>query len=92
MVSAPVAGLATFALGLPIYRYLLRRSALSVTSSMAAGALIALLLCMLLLAANRVTGFLDSDIGLAIASIVAAGPVSGFALWLVVRWLTRSKR
>jgi len=92
-VSAPVAAIATFVLGLPIFSFLARRAALSAASSIAAGALIALLLCILFLAAHNLTDFLvDSDFHMAIAAVVAAGPLSGLVLWLVVRQQTRSRQ
>lgn len=93
MVSTPVGFIATFALGLPIFRFIARRGVLSAASSIAAGAMIALLLCLILLAAHNLTDFLvDSDFHMAIAAVVAAGPLSGFVLWLVVRSLTQSGR
>jgi hypothetical protein len=85
MVSAPVAFIATFVVALPIFRYLIRQKALTAASSIVAGVAIAGLLCIILLVAKRLTGFLDLDFDLAVTVIAAAGPVSGLVVWFVMR-------
>jgi hypothetical protein len=86
MVSLPVSAVATLALGLPVFRYLDRRGRLSAINSVAAGLAIAMALSGLLLAAHRLGSFLvDGDFDMGLVAIIAAGPLSGLALWCVAR-------
>jgi hypothetical protein len=86
MVAMQVSTAATLVLGFPIFKYLVHRGSLSAASSIAAGAVVAAILSGLLFAAHRLKDFLVSDdFNMGMAAIIVSGPVSGLALWLVVR-------
>lgn len=85
--AAPIAAIAAFALGLPLFRFCVLRNYASPLVYVGAGILISLVITALLVVAHYFTDFLsdDTDLRPGISAALAAGPLSALAFWFVVR-------
>lgn len=85
--AAPIAAIAAFALGLPLFRFCVSRNYASPLVYVGGGILISLVVAGLFAATHYFAGFLGPgpDIRLGICAALAAGPISALAFWFVVR-------
>jgi len=91
IVAVPIAGLAAFVLGLPIFRFWNRRGYSSPIAYLGAGALIAGVVAGTVAAAHYLVGFLArSDLVFGIVTIFAAAPLSALTVWAIDRRPLRS--
>jgi hypothetical protein len=87
VVATPIAGIAAFALALPLFRFCVSRNYASPLVYVGGGILISLVVAGLFALAHYFAGFLGPgpDIRLGIFAALAAGPLSALAFWFVVR-------
>jgi hypothetical protein len=85
--AAPIAGIASFALGLPLFGFCVSRNYASPLVYVGGGVLISLVVAGLLALGHHLAGFLGPgpNIRLGISAALAAGPFSALAFWFVVR-------
>jgi len=85
--AAPIAAIAAFALGLPLFRFCVLRNYACPLVYVGGGILISLVIAGLFVVAHFFTDFLsdDTDLRLGIFAALAAGPLSALAFWFVVR-------
>lgn len=85
--ATPIAAIAAFILGLPLFRFCVSRNYASPLVYIAGGILISLVIAGLFAATHYFAGFLGPgpDIRLGIFATLAAGPLSALAFWFVVR-------
>lgn len=87
MTAMPIAAIAAFALGLPVFGFCVSRNYVSPLVYVGGGVLISLTMAVLFAAAHYFWDFLDygPEFSLAISAPIAAGPFSSIAFWLAVR-------
>lgn len=85
--ATPIAAIAAFAIGLPLFRLCVSRNYASPLVYVGGGILISLVVAGIFVVAHYFTDFLsdDTDLRLGISATLAAGPLSALAFWFVVR-------